>query len=53
MIGAIPIKGLQDIFVGGYHCFALAEKKNKDGTIHHVVYSWGKNNWGLIKVRET
>lgn len=50
MIGAIPIKGVYDIFVGGYHCFALAERKKKDGSVHHVVHAWGKNNWGQLGI---
>ena len=50
MIGAIPIRGIIDTFTGGFHCFATAEKKHKDGTVDHVVYSWGKNNWGELGI---
>lgn len=50
MIGAIPIRGIIDAYTGGYHCFATAEKKHKDGSVDHVVYSWGKNNWGQLGI---
>jgi regulator of chromosome condensation len=47
-VGGIALRGVVDVFTGGYHCFALVEKKGKDGAPERQVYSWGKNNWGQL-----
>ncbi len=50
-VGGIALRGVIDIFTGGYHCFALVEKKGKtEGSLERQVYSWGKNNWGQLGI---
>lgn len=50
-VGGIALRGVVDVFTGGYHCFALVEKKGKsEGAVERQVFAWGKNNWGQLGI---
>ena len=49
-VGGIGLRGVVDVFTGGYHMFAVVEKKGRGGDVERSVYGWGKNNWGQLGV---
>lgn len=50
-IEIVALRGIKDIFTGGYHCFAITQQKVRgEETQKETLYSWGKNNWGQLGI---
>lgn len=50
-IEVVVLRGIRDIFCGGYHCFAVTQQKVRGQEApQDCVYAWGKNNFGELGI---